>query len=348
MFLKYRLMDEQEEAGEGGGGVERDIAAEVTAILDAQDAEESGDKAATVTEADPDDGDVTVAGAVEADELHTTSTEDENFLTDDLRSLGATYGFNEESMLSQGSEAALRNAMLLVDQYEKRQLDRARGSQRPPEPQAQDWQIPQNEAPPEVQAEMVQKPHESNADFVERMKVLQDDGYDTPLTGMFDFQQKQIDRLMAQIDQQQSALSMLDQHAQRVQQGAVHNYQTRVLDLVDSLGRDDLFGTVKTATEEHHENVRRVENEIRDLMEREGLELDPTTVQRAYHRVFAEQLIRESRNGKVKAVQDQSRRRMGSGSTAKARKDLAWDGPADEDPVLLAMGNRFMQENRGI
>lgn len=350
MLIKYRLMAEQEEGGEGGGGHE-DRTAEFNAIIDQRERErEQENESVTVTDAvkrgdvktetSKTDDNVSVTGTDEAKDSSITYTEDENFLTDELRNLGGTYGFSDEMMLNQGSEAALRNAMLLVDQYEKRQLDLHRGQQRPqPDPSGEENT---EEVPP------VQQPNETKADFAARMAILQEEGYDEPITNMFNEQHQENQFLKQKIEQMEAQMSQFQQHADHVQQGARTNYQNQVLNLVDSLNREDLFGNKHTATDEQHENIRQVEMEVQDLMQRQGQRLDSATITRAFNRVFADKLIHESRSNKSKALQNQSRRRMGSGNPSQPRHDIEWDGPLDEHPGLLAMGNRFLQENRGL
>ena len=94
-----------------------------------------------------------------------------------------------------------------------------------------------------------------------------------------------------------------------------------------------------------NQNARQVYEEVQELRQRYGVPLNQATVKRAFNRVFADRLLHESRSHKSKAVQKQSRQRMGTGSPTQGRMDVAWDGEAGDDPVIREFFNKSMQEN---
>lgn len=253
-----------------------------------------------------------------------------NFLTDELRELGSSYGFTDEVMLSQGSEESLRNAMQLIDQYEARRSGINRQPQE--EPPAETLVAETPPAPEETPTE------ESQENFLSYIETLKDNGYDEEVT-------KPLEALYQQNQQLMQQMQGFQQHAERVQQGAVQNYQNQVLGLIDGLGRTDLFGTDRDYTPEQQNNAVKVDQTVQWLTQTQGLPLDSTTVNRAFNMVFGEQLMHEKNVQRSKAVQQQSRQRMGTGAPTTPRDDIPWDGDPADDPVIKAFYNNAMQEN---
>jgi len=263
-----------------------------------------------------------------------TSTEG-NFLTDELRELGSSYGFTDEVMLSQGSEESLRNAMQLIDQYEARRAGINR--QHPPE------EPPTQETPPappqQEQAPPAETPtEETQENFLSYIQTLKDNGYDEEVT-------KPLEALYQQNQQLMQQMQGFQQHAERVQQGAVQNYQNQVLGMIDGLGRNDLFGTDREYTPQQQQNAVAMDQTIQWLTQTQGLPLDKTTVKRAFNMNFGDQLMHENRVKKSEAVQQQSQKRMGTGAPTTPRDDIPWDGELADDPVIKAFYNNAMQEN---
>lgn len=363
MFLRSKFREEQAEAGgDGGGGTSEppDMKEEFTAILDTMEAEDAAEEAAEAQVEEPvaaaeepssDDDSVTPDEQPES-----TVSDDDNWLTDDLRERAANYHFSEEMMLAQGSPEEVEANMLLIDNYQQRQLElqqrawEADNPAAPPiepidpaAPAAEGQSPPAGGAPPPPQP----PPGFQFRDFSAEIENLVTEGYDAPLTdlqrGMAEQQKQMLDYIQAQ----EQRLMQVENHAMQVQQGAVQNHQNRVLTMIDNLGREDLFGTANEYSPEQASNADRVNAQLEFMVQREGYKLNPATVKQAYQRVFSQDLLKDAVTNKFNKVQGQSRKRMGRGPTATPRADLEWDGDQTEDPVLLAAGRKMMREANG-
>lgn len=361
MFLRHIRMDEQDEGGEGGGGIP-DRTAEFTEILDkmeAADAAEVAPEPAPVAEAQETPAEpAPVAESPEAQEdpvepapVAKATPEPPDWLTDDVRSRAAQYHMTDEILSSHGSLEEVEAGMLLIDNYQARQLDLRRQEY---DAQTQEYNAQNQPAEPPAPGEEppagdpAQPEPFQFQDFGPAIGELVTGGYDAELTTVMEGMHKQSQYLHDRVLQQDQDIAQFREHASRVQQGAISNHNDRVMTMVDALDRKDLFGTEQTHTPEQVQNAERVNQEIEELIRYRGQTLSPDTVQQAYQRVFASQLIQEAGSKRVTALKKQSSRRMGQGQTATPRDDLAWDGDAGDDPVLLAMGNRFIQENAGM
>lgn len=351
MFLRDKMMEEQsEDGGDGSGAVTSteppSMTEEFNAVLDnMEDAVDDESTTATpeVSDATPEVSEVTDA-TPDAKEVVTTSTED-SFITDELRQRAKNYHLTEEMLQSAGSKEAVESSMLLIDNYQKRQLDLQHQAAFPPptEPPPAN-EVPPTEPPPPVEGEqelLPGQPESPYVDFSERIEALKTEGYDDELTNMFTVLNEQNQMLQYQ-------MAGFNQHAQMVQEGARTNHERQVLGLIDSLDRNDLFGSDLEFTDEQSNNSKQVAGEIQQMVQQMGYELNPNTAHQAFQRVFAQQLIKEAGENKTRKVQKQSRKRMGRGSTAVARNDIEWDGPLNEDPVLIAAGKRMLAENDGL
>jgi len=270
-----------------------------------------------------------------AEEFQQTLTSTENFLTEELREMGASYGLTDEVMLSQGSEESLRNAMELIDRYEANRS----GIRRQPEPEEQ--VAPQQEAAPpapEPPAQPDAPTEESQANFETYIQNLKDNGYDEEVT-------KPLEALYQQNQQLMQQMEGLQNHAHQVQQGAVQNYQNQVLGLIDNLGREDLFGNDSNFTPDQQRNAQEMDKAVQFLTQTQGLPLNKATVSRAFNLTFGDQLMHERQVQRANAVKKQSKTRMGSGAPTEPREDIQWDGDPGEDPVIKAFFNNAMQEN---
>lgn len=350
MFLRDIIRDEQAEAGgEGGGGVSDppDMKEEFTAILDKMESEETGEEVDESPSEEP-------VAAVEDDSTPeensddaSSDSDDDSWLTDDLRERAKNYHFTEEMMLAQGAPEDVEANMLLIDNYQQRQMELQQAAYMAANPQQPPMidPLPENGAasPPG----MAPPPGFEFKDFTQQIEELVTEGYDAPLTdlqrGMAE-QQKMLHQHNQMLEQR---MMQMEHHAMQVQQGAVQNHQNRVLTMVDNLGRDDLFGTADDFTPEQAANTEKVNSQLEYMMRHEGYPLNPATVKTAYQRVFSEQLVKEATKNKFNKVQNQSRKRMGRGATTTPREDMEWDGDITDDPVLLAAGRKMMREANG-
>jgi len=368
MFLRHVFMEEQDEAGNTAVAPEVDLAQRMEAAVDAaNEADETEPEAELDEPADePDEspgrkrnerGQFVSSGA---DDEETPESEPEtpaepssisemmesageNFLTDELREMGRSYGFSDDVMLSQGSEESLRGAMELIDRYVANQT--GIGQKPPPgavPPEQAPIDQPVDPAAPEQPAGFVPETEEptpeSQDQFLTYIENLKTNGYDDEITQPMEALYHQNQQMMQHIQQLQS-------HAHQVQEGAIGSYQKQVLGFIDGLDRSDLFGTEHEFSPQQQENAHKMDEAVQFLTRSQGQPLNPSTVQRAFNLAFGETLMREKVAARTSAIQNQSRKRMGSGAPSTPRDDIPWDGEAGDDPVIKQFFNNAMQEN---
>lgn len=304
--------------------------------------------------------DIEVEDVTDADEPSGEGEEE-----DELLKTGRDYGLSDEEIREFGSVAELERAMTY---YDRRLSETGRQWQEQQYQQYQAAQQPQGQQPQQPQAQTQTQPPRkptSDEEFEKRIAALKEAGYDESVIELVRdehnktrYLEENLTKVAQHLYQQrlteQQQQAYYQQQQELAQQQAAVAEQEQFLDIVDSLGRDDLFGTDGASTPEQRDNATRLFQETQAMrigmqaIGRDPGPMSPHIVQRALRSAFPDATRKTKREEVAERVQKGSRRRMGSGQTSKPRAKVPWDGPPEKDPVLRKMYADMEKENGNI
>ena len=168
--------------------------------------------------------------------------------------------------------------------------------------------------------------------------ALEQEGIDDGLLSAF--------RAVASETQQQSSL-LADVHGylQRQAEQRFHQDRAYIDSAIERLGDTETFGSLNSFSDSQAQAAGAVGQHCLELMRATGLPLSDDLVQQAYFDLFGRQVQQKTRLAKAKAIQSQSRRRMGTPSQAAPPANEEFNGPTHLHPKFRAMWERISQEN---
>jgi hypothetical protein len=265
-------------------------------------------------------------------------------LAEDMRELVNSLGLTDDQIREfSGPEEIERHANLL-----DKQLMRLGETKRPGESQEAALEA---QEPAQKQLEKVERAVKQERDeqgrFVSAEKyipLVTADDFDEGLAGEFQRIAEHFNERVAKLE------SLLQQNEERSRRSEVQQHDT----LIDTLGHEDLFGTVEkprsTEQQENRVKLLRALKILRNGMESVGqsVSVTPTLLKRALNQEFADQLSTKQRQSLTKKIQDQSKRKLGGGrGRSSLSEQMDWSGDRTKDPVLLE-AFRAMERESGV
>jgi len=189
--------------------------------------------------------------------------------------------------------------------------------------------------------------------FTELEAKLREAGYEDDLLEPLRYLSEQNQQAMQQNAQLTNGFRELVYYLQDEQKHNVGQQQQlanqQFYEQMDALDRSDLFGTSTNVTDKQQENVGKLyaeRNLLNNGLLNSGINTAPQggLVERAFRLSHPVEIQKANSKTYRDNVAKQSRRRMGSGQTTKARKNVPWDGEPEENPVLIDAWNDMQKE----